>query len=253
MLTLERRKEILEYMKSKNAVTVSDLSSHFFISEATIRRDLEKMSKQGLIKRTYGGAVLLDGLNSDLPLMLREGESTKFKDQIAAAAAPFIQNGSTVFLDSSSTVSRLVPYFAGLSGVTVVTNAPKTAALLCEYRNLEVYCAGGKLRGNSCSVVGSTAYSFFAGCYADIAFISCRGICVDKGITDTSLEDAEIKRQMLQTARTKVLLCDSSKFGKEFFSLVCTVSSLDYVITNRGCDNNMINAISAAGPTVISG
>jgi DeoR/GlpR family transcriptional regulator of sugar metabolism len=251
MLTLERQKEILSYMKQKNAVNVSELSKRFFISEATIRRDLEKLDKQNLVKRTYGGAILLDGLSSDTPLLLRENENNSPKEQIAHSAAQFIKDGITVFMDSSSTVAKLIPHFENKSGITIVTNALKTAAKLSEYNDLTLYCTGGKIRNESVSMIGATARDFYSRYYADIVFFSCRGLSPQKGITDATDEESEIKQQMLKTAKTKILLCDSTKLNKVYFSLICPVNAVDYIILDNNANEDFMNTLKSTGANII--
>lgn len=232
MLSVERREAILKLMQQKRTVSVESLSERFFVSEATIRRDLERMAKENLIKRTYGGAVLLDGSSSDIPLPLREGENAGPKERLAAEAAGLLRSGNTVFLDSSSTVSRLVPRLSALSGLTVVTNALKTALKLGEYRGARVYCTGGLVRDNSISVVGTAARDFLATYHADFLFFSCRGFSFDTGVTEASEEEAGIKRQMIRSAATRVLLCDKSKMGHTYFATICGLEDIDVLITD---------------------
>lgn len=247
MLSVERREEILKLMRQRKTVSVDYLSGRFFVSAATIRRDLDRLSRENLVKRTYGGAVLLDGGSSDIPLPLREGENIGAKERIAAQAVKLIGDGNTVFLDSSTTVSKLVPYLADFSGLTVVTNALKVALRLGEYNRIRVYCAGGLVRENSISIVGVSARDYLSTFNADIAFFSCRGLSFEKGITEASRDEAEIKRQMLRGAAKKVLLCDSSKVGSTFFSTVCPLSDIDILISDAGFDAGQLEMLDHAG------
>lgn len=116
--------------------------------------------KAGLIRRTYGGAVLLEGNAVESPYLLRESENLEAKLAMAAAAARLIKNGDTLFLDSSSTVMQLCRHLSGFDGITVITNGIKTAMLLAETAKTTVYIAGGQLRKNSRSVVGVAAKEF---------------------------------------------------------------------------------------------
>lgn len=247
MLSIERREAILRQMQQKRTVSVDELSRIFFTSTATIRRDLERMSKEGLVKRTYGGAVLLDGRSSDMPLLLREGENISAKERIASEAVCLVADGNSIFLDSSSTVSRLAPLLAGFSGLTVVTNALKTALALGEYENIRVCCTGGTLREKSVSLVGETARSYIAGRNADIAFFSCRGLSLEKGITEASEEEAEIKRQMISSSKTRVLLCDASKVHSIFFYRICSITDIDVLISDADFTSEERQALQRRG------
>ncbi len=244
MLSIERREAILQLMQQKRAASVDYLSRNFFISGATIRRDLDKMAREGLVKRTYGGAVLLDGSSSDIPLMLREGENTNRKAAIARAAVGLIADGNTVFLDSSSTVSKLAPLMDGFRGLTVITNSLKTTLKLGETGSSKIYCAGGRLRDNSISFVRAAAKDYISLFNADIVFFSCRGIASDKGVTDASEDEAEIKRQMLRSAKTRVLLCDASKFESVFVSNLCALKDIDFLVTDADPDNEICKKLS---------
>lgn len=251
MLSIERREEILKLMRQRQTVSVDDLSSRFFVSAATIRRDLDRLSRENLIKRTYGGAVLLDGGSSDIPLPLREGENIGAKERIAAQAVKLIADGSTIFLDSSTTVSRLAPYLSDFNGLTVVTNALKLALKLGESNRIRVYCAGGLVRENSISIVGTTARDYLSAFNADLFFFSCRGFSFEKGITEASHDESEIKRQMLRSAGKKVLLCDSSKLNSTFFSTICQLSDIDILISDAGFDTREQELLSRAGVRLI--
>lgn len=156
-----------------------------------------------------------------------------------------------MFIDSSSTAQRLVPYFKGKSGVTVVTNALKTAAKLSELSEVSIYCTGGRVRKKSVSLVGSAARELFTRYYADVVFFSCRGLDAQRGVTDAADEEAEIKRQMLSTARTRVLLCDSTKLDRVFFSLICPVGDVDYIVLDSGAEESSVKRLSDAGAHVL--
>lgn len=253
MLSLERQQEIISYMKNKNIVTVCELSKRFFISETTIRRDLEKLEKQHLIKRTYGGAIFLNGLNNDIPLLLRQNENNNSKEEIAHAASRFIKDGMTVFMDSSSSVIKLIPYFADKKGITIVTNALRTAVKLSNYSDLTLYCPSGKIYKKSVSLTGESVCDFFSRFYADIVFFSCRGLSLRQGITDSTYEEAKIKRQMLINAKTKVLLCDSTKLHQIYFSQICTVDTVDYILLDSNAPDESVETLKAARPSIFRG
>lgn len=130
MLTLERQQEILSLIKQRKSVSVAELSKRFFIGEASIRRDLDKLEKKGLVKRTYGGAVLVSGLDSEIPLFIREEEQRGAKQLIGQLAASLVEDDQIIFMDSSSTVLSMAPYLKGRQRLTVITNGAKAAVAL---------------------------------------------------------------------------------------------------------------------------
>ncbi len=233
MFAIERRKAILDVLKKDKSVTVKNLSEQFYIGEATIRRDLEKLEKSGLVNRTYGGAVLIEGLHTEVPLYVRESERREEKNTISKLASKLINNGEIVILDSSSTTLRMVSTLHNLTDLSVITNGARTAVDLAEVRNIKVYCTGGVLRENSLSYIGETAKVFLNNFNADILFFSCRALSMDKGITDSNEEEAALRKLMIKSSKTSVLLCDSTKFDQTSFCRIGDVDCVDYIITDR--------------------
>lgn len=232
MLPLERQNKILEIITAKQAVTVEDLCHRLYSSGATIRRDLQALENSGLIRRTHGGAVYVDGNAKDFPLTLRESENLVPKNQIASRAVSYIRDGQTLFLDASSTVCRLAEKLTGFQHLRVITNGLKTANILSEIEGVDVYCTGGKLRENAKSFVGKHALEFVSHFNADLAFFSCRGVNAEVGITESTEEEADLKIAYIQNAKRVVLMCDSSKVQKQFFCKVAPIDSLWKIITD---------------------
>ena len=233
MFTIERQQGILNMLNTKKSVTVAELSQRFFIGEATIRRDLEKLEKRGLLKRTYGGAVQLDGLDSEIPLSIREIEQKDEKDVIGRMAAQLVQDGDIIIMDSSSTALKMVPYLKGKGKLTIITNGAKTAVDLGELLHVKVYCTGGMLRENSLSYIGELARKCIGGFFADTLFFSCRAIDIQKGLSDINEDEAELRRLMIENCKKSVLLCDSSKFDRNYFCKICDIGKIDCIITEK--------------------
>ena len=126
MFVPERQQEIIKILKENKSASVAQLAKKLFIGEATIRRDLDKLEKQGLIKRTYGGAVWLEGLDSEIPLYIRENSNKFQKDLLGKAAAQLVNDGDIIIMDSSSTTHSIVKHLSHLKKLTVVTNGAKT-------------------------------------------------------------------------------------------------------------------------------
>jgi len=231
MLAYERRNEIKEILREDKTVNVEELAKRFFVSESTIRRDLDMISNEGMIRRTYGGAVMLDNIAGELPITLREHENTGAKHEIARKAVGLIRDGMTIILDTSSTVTAMVPLLGKFETLTVITNGIKTSYLLNSYGRITTFCTGGRLREHNMSLVGMTTCRRLAELNADIAFISCRGLSADRGVTEASEEEAEVKKAMMAAAAKTVLLCDSSKLGIFQLNRVCPIDSLNTIIT----------------------
>ncbi len=232
MLPLERQDKILEILAKRKAVTVEELCTELYSSGATIRRDLAALENNRLIHRTHGGAVFMDGTGRDFPLTLRESENMFLKEKIASKMLPYIRDGMTLFMDSSSTVAALASKLNGFKNLRIVTNGIKTCNILSEKDGITVYCTGGKLRENAKSLVGSAAVRSVEGIYADIAIFSCRGVSPDSGFTESNEDEAELKRAYMKNASRTALLCDSSKFGKKYFQKIGDLTELWKLISD---------------------
>ncbi len=232
MLPLERQNKILDILEQRQAASVDELSAILYSSGATIRRDLQMLESKGMIRRTHGGAVHIDGSGQDFPMMLRENENLNAKEVLAQQALPLIRDGQTLFLDSSSTVCRLARHMTGFQRLRVITNGLKTASILADIDGIEIYGTGGRLRDNAMSFGGTQAMDYVRQFHADYAFISCRGVDPEVGITDSDENEAQLKRVYIQNAKRVVLLCDSSKLGQRYFCKIGSINDIWKIITN---------------------
>ena len=251
MFSDERRQQITKILETQKFIHVSDLAHRFFTSEATIRRDLDKLKKSGLLKRTYGGAVCLEGMDVEIPLVVREEERRAQKELIAQTAAQLIPMDAVMIIDSSSTCGKLVPLLASRKPKTVITNSPKTAIQLTQCGLAHIYSTGGSLRSSSLSYVGEAARKMISSFYVDILFFSCRGASIDIGLTDPSEEEAELKRVMIQHSKLRVLMLDSSKFDQHGFARLGDFSDIDYLITDQKLNAAWLQHLDASGVQVL--
>ncbi len=245
MLTIERIKEITDELKSKNVVSVKDLARKHFTSESTIRRDLKKLEKMGVVKRSYGGAILLEATNAEIPLLVREYEQKGAKDTIASLASKLVENNMVIFLDSSSTVLHMVPFLKEVERLTVITNGAKTAVECGNVLKAKVYSTGGLLRENSLSYIGETARQSVTDYNFDILFLSCRSISIEKGLTDINEDEAQLRRLMIKNAKKAVILMDSSKFDKVSFCNICAITKINTLITEKKPNEEWLEFLSS--------
>lgn len=236
MLDIERQTRIVELLRRHETLTTAELSAHLYASPATIRRDLGKLEAAGLIRRTHGGAVAVSGPESEIPFSLRESIMDTAKRNIAAKAVSHVKNGDVILLDASSTVLRLVPLLAAYTNLTVVTNGLRTAAELAEH-HIRTLVTGGVLLENSLAFVGRSAERFIGDINADVLFFSCRGVSEEAEgaarLTDSSLEEASIRKEMLRRSKKHVFLCDSGKFGQGYAYNICTMEDVDVCISDK--------------------
>lgn len=233
-MSAERDKAILELLLKEQEVTVKQLASHLFISEPSVRRDLARLEKQNLIKRTHGGAMIEKKLLSknSIPFKIRELEQNNAKIIIAKKAVELIHDGDIVFLDSSTTACNIVPFLISKKNVTVVTNGVVTLEKLAEY-NIPAISTGGSLIASCMALVGDEAYKTIQSINANITFFSCRGITDDGMVTDMIPATNYIKQQMIKNSNSSYLLCTSAKLGKQYSHNLGHIDMLTGVITEN--------------------
>lgn len=231
MLEAERLEQILKYLSEKKTAPVNVLARRLYVSEATVRRDLNELERRGLVKRLHGGAILLEGASQELPLYMREQQSSEAKRRIAEMAAHYILENQVIFLDASSTVMHLIKYLGSFKNLTLITNGVKTAEELSGLSH-RVYCTGGLMLHNSSAYVGDYAADFVRNFNADLFFFSSRGVSEDGQITDASQEETYIRRVMMQQSRRHIFLYDHSKVGQVYCYNLCTLDQTDDAITD---------------------
>ena len=247
MLALERRNLILEKLQDEKRVVVSELSQRFAVSEETIRRDLEKLEKEGLATKSYGGAVLNENIGIDMPFNVRKKANVGGKQKIAELAASLINDGDHIILDASSTAVFIARALKEKANLTVITNSIEIIIELSDVSDWNIICSGGSLREGYLALVGPKTVEGFSRFNADKAFISCKGIDISKGITDGNELFSQAKQVMMQSARESILAVDSSKFDKVAFSRLCDVTAVKTIITDRRPDDRWMEYFKTYG------
>ncbi|MBE7033710.1 MAG: DeoR/GlpR transcriptional regulator [Ruminococcaceae bacterium] len=231
MFNLERQNEILRIMLKSGSVSTKELAKVLYASEPTVRRDLTELEKQGKILRTHGGAVLRMAADSEIPLRFREDQNSDAKRILTQKAAEFISDGNIIFMDASSTVSHLVDYLEKFNDLVVITNSPKASMRLGE-KGIKNYCTGGLLLMHSVAYAGSEAERFIANINADICFFSSRGYMENGMISDSSVEEASVRKAMLKNSAKSYYLCDNSKKNTKYIYNICSTQDVTDIITD---------------------
>ena len=250
LLNEERRREILAVLHRDGRVLVKDLARHFRISQRTIRKDLEFLDGQGVIQRTHGGALPVQG-GALLDPTLREKEKLhrKQKMQIAQAAASLVEEGQSVLLDSGTTTTAIARALKDMAQLTVITNALNIAAELAG-THIEVILTGGMLRKNSFSLVGPLAERNLRQLSADVLFLGVDGFDTKAGLFTPNLLESEVNRAMVEVSRRTIAVCDSSKFGRRSLCNIMPVTAVQEVITDKQIPKEDLHALKEAGVKV---
>lgn len=250
MKAVERQNRILQIIAEQGAVTVADLSHRFDVSDMTIRRDLSALERASLLRRIHGGAVSARGRSYEPPVLSRVQESRSSKQAIGAFAASLVHEGDSIALDIGTTTLELAHNITRLHDITVLTNCLPIANLLTDQPGIRLMLSGGIVRPGEHSLIGPVAEYTFSRFYIDKAFIGIGGVDLNAGLTEYNLEDAEVKRRMIENCRSCILLTDSSKFGRKTFASVAPLSVLNAVVTDDGLDETYRAALTEMGITV---
>jgi len=253
-LQVERQLVIQDLVRQHQTVRVDDLAEKLDVSANTIRRDLTMLEKQGVLKRTQGGAVVDDvsPLSATRQSFdLRSGKYLTEKELIGRCAAQLVQPGSTIILDSGTTTQQLAYNLIPFERLTIATNSLEAAYRLIPYQHLTVILSGGILQNSSRSLIGLPAEQFFAQIHADQLFLAACGISLERGLTNGNLHETPIKQKMIEVAKEVIVVADSGKLGRVALSAFASLDQIHKVITDVAAPPEMIAQLTRRGIEVI--
>ena len=221
-------------------VIVSELAKDFGVTEETIRRDLEKLDRDGIASKTYGGAVSKRSSGLDLPYSVRESVNVEEKQAIADCIADLIEDGERLMVDSSSTALYVIKRIKDKKNLTIITNSVKILLELADKQDWTVLSTGGVLKKGALSLTGSSAEKMIRSYHVDTAICSCKGLDITLGVTDSNENDSLIKQAMIGSAERRILAVDSEKFDRKSFVKVCDVADIDVIATDCHPDEKWI-------------
>ena len=249
MLAIERRNEILEKLQTDRRVVVSELSQLYDVSEETIRRDLEKLVNDGYAIKSYGGAVINENVNIELPFNIRKNRNIVGKQHIADLVSKVVKDGDSLMLDASSTAVYIAKTLQekGKKNLTIITNSIEIIIELFDVQDWTILSTGGASREGSFALVGPQTDKMIRSYHVDKAIISCKGIDAAAGMTDSDELHANNKSTMLAAAKERILAIDSSKFDKIAFTEIGTLDDLTMVITDEKPEERWLQIFKDAG------
>jgi DeoR family transcriptional regulator of aga operon len=245
--TAVRRAQVLETVRRRRFVSVTDLSAAFNVSEVTIRNDLDLLAEGGQLERVHGGAIHRATASLEATYEQARDSHVQEKQSIGAAAAALVESGQTVLLDTGATVSAVATALAARSGlhdVTVFTNGLQIALELERaIPQFTVMVTGGSLRRQQHALVNPFGTTILEQIHGHIAFLECEGIDAQAGVTNVNLAEAEIKRMLLNTARRRVVVADGSKVGEVSLVHLYGLDEIDMLITDSTADPTAVEAL----------
>lgn len=252
-----RKAQLAAYVAETGQVTVGELAERFGVSIDTVRRDLDQLSADGVLVRTYGGAVSLSTIPRtdsavDQRLTLQEEE----KEKIAALAAALVQDGSTIMINGGTTTLSLARSLRQHRDLTVATNNLLVPAALPPTAIRDIYVFGGAVRSLTLATIGPVSFRANGGAELDIscdlALIGVGAVSADAGYTTSNLAEAAMMQEMISRATRVAILADSTKFGRRLFAQVSELGSADYLITDTTPPPDLRDALAANAVELIT-
>lgn len=244
MLGEERREYILNQVKKTGSANAIDIARTLDVSETTIRRDLNRLAKKNLVKRTYGGAMAIDPVGIEMKFSTQKEKYIQEKKRIAHAASRLIEDGDVILLEAGTTGFQTALNLAHIKNLTVITNSCDIANLLAKTNpQFNIMLSGGILRTDTHSLVGPIADYAFKNMNVDKAFIGITGIDMDKGITATDHIEAQTKQILIKSAKKVIALCDHSKLGHISVNYIAPINIIDILITDSEADTDFLKKL----------
>lgn len=218
MIVAERKKQILKIIQKNQFISLQELKKVTKTSLSTVRRDLDILAADGLVRRVHGGVEWIESSRDSLPVSERLSLYQATKQKIAQRAAQQLQGGEIIFLDAGTTTGELIPYLADKKpAVTVVTNSVHHAAQLSDLM-IPVMIIGGQVKQTTDAVIGAAAVNQINHMVFNVSFVGADGLSVEFGLTTPDLEEAAIKKAVVERSQVSYVLADNSKIGTAAFA-----------------------------------
>ncbi len=247
MKTGPRRQQILNLLEETGSLDVGDLADRFAVSVVTIRKDLDDLEREGLLQRTFGGAVFSHRSRFNRSFLERASQHLPEKLAIAAAALEYIKEGDTIILDAGTTTLALAQVLKTHVKSAFIITCSVPVALEVSSAGYDILLLGGMVRNKSLALLGRETLWMLDRYRADKAFLGSSGFTIEKGHTTPNPEDAQVKEAIMRVSREKYVLVDSSKFGDQCLTRFANLRDIDLTITDSRLPKAKIKALEAAG------
>lgn len=269
MLSEQRYEKISGLLESEGSVKTSTLCSLLSASRETIRRDLETMEAQGLLRRIRGGAMKLEPSKTDSQMpgvpVQEKNESLQYasfdkrqkqhflnKEKVARKAAEYISEGQAIALDSGTTALELARVIKHrFHSLTVVTNSLPVAAELADAEGITLVLTGGIYNSDEKAFTSDLATLIFSRINIDILFLTTCGISVERGITYQRVDEIIVQDRMMEASGKTIVIADSSKIGVNSLVKMCGIDRISMIITDSNAPAEQTKALEQAGVQVV--
>lgn len=243
---------VLDLLEANGEVTVAELSARAGVSEMTVRRDLEALERESVVKRFHGGAITAVSRSYEPPYAVRAQRNVEAKQRIGKAAASLLSDGETVIIDVGTTTLEVARALQGRRQLTVLTPSMRVAGILADEPGIRLMVTGGLTRAGELSLIGDLAERAFADFRFDTFLMGVAGIEAEAGLTEYNLDDGRVKQAALASARRCVVVADSSKLGRVAFARICPLERVDVMVTDTAAAPEALAPLSVADVEVLT-
>jgi DeoR/GlpR family transcriptional regulator of sugar metabolism len=242
----------LRLVRDGGRIGLAELAERLGVSQMTVRRDLDELQRQGLVRRVRGGAVSLAAEPRDAGFAARAGWQAAIKDRIGKAAAAEVQPGQTVLLDAGTTTAAVARHLVDRAPLTVAVLSLQAADRLADRPGIRLLVIGGESRPGERSLVGHLALRMLGELWFDTFLMSIGAVHAEHGLSEFAIEDATVKQHALRRAGRTIVIADTTKLGVRAFAKVADLGSVDTFVTDRAARGETLTALRDAGVEVIS-
>ncbi|MCU5774821.1 DeoR/GlpR family DNA-binding transcription regulator [Erwiniaceae bacterium BAC15a-03b] len=246
MIPDQRRDFIYRYVHEKNVASFNELAELMNVSHMTVRRDIQLLEEEGKVVAINGGVKLNNLLKIELPWREKALLHHEVKRNMGALAAMLIEPGQTLYLDAGTSLFEVAKAVAASNcfNLTVVTNDFSISHYLMDMPHITLYHTGGLVDQRNRSCLGKSAASFPRTINIDVAFLSSSSWDLERGMSTPSEGKASVKEAVLNVSRRRVLVSDSSKFGKYGMFHICALDRLTDIICDQQLPFNVQQEIT---------
>lgn len=241
----QRQQLILKQVQRQGFVSIDELAAEFNVTPQTVRRDINELCEQGLLRRYHGGAGLPSSVEN-VAYTTRKVLRLEEKRRIGLLVARHIPDHASLFVNMGTTTEEVAKALRDHSGLRVITNNLNVAAMLCDNPSIEVIIAGGVVRPRDRGVTGEATIDFIQQFKVDVGIISSGGIDIDGALLDFDYREVRVSQAIMACSRKVWLVIDHSKFGRNALVRLGHISQIDALFTDRAPPENMIKLLTKA-------
>lgn len=246
-----RMNELVDYVSIKKNVSLENLAEKFNVSIFTIRRDIDELSKRGILIKHYGSVSISDKpVNTPVKFIERNTLNLKEKTKIGEIAAQQVNDGDIIFIDAGTTTMSMCDYLKDKK-ITLITNNIYIILKMYNVANINLFVLGGEVDNRTNSIIGIQAINYLKNYSIDKAFIGTTGISIDHGLTNYTAIEAEIKKICIEISKKSYILVDTSKFDQSSLVKYAKLTDVSAIVSSSAlpqpyteyCQNNGIEIL----------